>query len=363
VGIDRQLPHNVTISVNYLNTRGTHILQTININTPFPGTYVPPLGTVLAQGLYPFGQSAGILNQYSPSGVYRQNQLVFNGNARINAKFSLFGYYAYGHVKSDANGSPSNPYNLAADYGRASYDIRHQANINGSIIAPWGIRISPNIGMRSAGPYNIVEGIDTNGDSVINDRPAFLPAGSNIAACTGRVIAGAAPCVSHGFVLNPTPGMTIIPVNYGDAHSQINVNMRISRTWGFGELTAAARNRQQQQDGGGGRGPGFGQAAGGGDRGGGGRGGGGGGPRGGGGPGGGMGGMDGGGSSGRRYSLTASIMFHNLFNTVNQGPPLGSLNSPLFGQSLSLASGGFGGPGGAAQAFNRRIDLSLRFSF
>lgn len=365
VGIDRQLPHNITISVNYLNTRGTHILQTMNINSPYPGTYVPPAGGLPAQGLYPFGQSAGIIDQYSATGVYRQNQLVFNGNARINAKFSLFGYYAYGHVKTDANGSPSNPYNLAADYGRASYDIRHQANVNGSIVAPWGIRLSPNIGLRSAGPYNIVEGIDTNGDSVINDRPAFLPAGANIAACTGRVVAGAAPCVIHGFVMNPTPGMTIIPVNYGEAHSQINVNMRISRTWGFGELTAAARNRQQQQDAaGGGRGPGFGQAAGGGggDRGGGGRGGGGGGggPRGGGGPGG---GMDGGGSSGRRYSLTASIMFHNMFNTVNQGPPVGSLNSPLFGQSLSLASGGFGGPGGAAQAFNRRIDLSLRFSF
>ena len=36
------------------------------------------------------------------------------------------------------------------------------------------------------------------------------------------------------FVLNPTQGMTIIPVNYGKAYASI-VNMRISRTWGFGE--------------------------------------------------------------------------------------------------------------------------------
>jgi hypothetical protein len=366
VGIDRQLPHNVSISFNYLNTRGSHILQTYNINSPFPGTYIPPTFTAPAQGNYPYGQAAGIQDLYSSSGVYRQNQFVVNSNARINAKFSLFGYYAYGHVKTDVNGSPSNPYNLAADYGRANYDIRHQANIMGSIVAPWGIRLSPNISMRSAGPFNIVEGIDTNGDSVVNDRPAFLPSGANIAACTGRVVAGAAPCVSHGFVMNPTPGMTIIPVNYGDAHSQINVNMRISRTWGFGEKTMTARQRQQQQDGGGGRGPGFGQTAGGGGRPGGdhGGGGGGGGGRGGGGP---MGGGDGGGgSSGRRFSLTASLMFHNMFNTVNQGAPVGSLNSPLFGQSLSLAGGGFGGPGGGgggAQAFNRRIDLSLRFSF
>jgi hypothetical protein len=363
VGVDRQLPHNVTLSVNYLNTRGSHILQTYNINSPFPGTYVPPLNGAPALGLYPYGQSAGIIDLYSGSGIYKQNQLVVNANARINPRFSLFGYYVYGHVSTDVSPSgPSNPYNFAADYGRANYDIRHQVNVNGSIIAPWGIRLSPNIGLRSAPPYNIVQGIDTNGDTLINDRPAFIPSGANLPACSGRVIAGAPPCVSHGFVVNPTQGMTIIPINYGKAFPQYNINLRISRTWGFGELTTAARNRQQQQDGGGpgGRGPGFGQAAGGRPGGGGGPGGGG--PRGGGG-GGPMGGGDMGGSSGRRYSLTASMMFHNLLNTVNPAAPIGSLNSPEFGQAISQASGGFGGPGGAAQAFNRRIDFSLRFSF
>ena len=360
VGVDRQLPHNVTLSLNYLNTRGTHVLQTININTPFPGTYIPPVGLVGAQGVYPYGQSAGILNLYSGSGVYRQNQLVVNANARINAKISVFGYYVYGHASTDANGSPSNPYNIAQDYGRAPYDYRHQVNFNGSILAPYGIRFSPNVGLRSAGPYNIVTGLDDLGTTLFNQRPAFIPAGSNIGPCGTTVTAGAAPCILHGFVMNPTQGMTIIPINYGKAFPQYNVNLRVSKTWGFGETTQSARNRQQQQDGaGGGRGPGFGQTAGAGGGRGGGPGGGGGGPRGGGG------GMPGGGgdSSGRRYSLTASVMFHNLFNTVNPAAPIGNLLSPSYGEAISQASGGFGGPGGAAQAFNRRIDLSLRFSF
>lgn len=347
VGVDRQLPHNITLSVNYLNTRGTHILLTQNINTPLPGTYNP----VTLTGTYPFG--SGIIDQYSPSGVYRQNQLVANINARINAKVSIFGYYVYGHVSTDANGTPSNPYNLAQDYGRASYDFRHQANINGSILAPFGIRFSPNIGMRSAGPYNIVTGLDDIGSTALNQRPAFLPTGANLPTCPKGIQAGGETCVANGFVINPTQGMTIIPINYGKAFPQVNVNMRISRTWGFGELTQAARNRQQQDQGGGGRGPGFGQAAGG-------RPGGGGGGRG--GPGGGM-GFGGGDSSGRKYSLTASIMFHNMFNTVNKGAPVGSLLSPLYGEVTSLSGGGFGPGGGAAQAFNRRIDLSLRFSF
>jgi hypothetical protein len=361
VGVDRQLPHNVTLSVNYLNTRGTHVLQTFNINTPFPGTYIPPAGSVAAQGLYPYGQAAGIINQYSGSGVYRQNQLVVNTNARINQKFTIFGWYVFGHASTDANGSPSNPYNIAQDYGRAPYDYRHQANFSGSIVAPFGIRLSPNIGLRSAGPYNIVTGLDDLGTTLFNQRPAFIPAGSNIAPCTTRPIAGGPPCVEHGFVVNPTQGMTIIPVNYGKAFPQYNVNLSISRTWGFGELTQSARNRQQQDGaGGGGRGPGFGQTAGaGGGRGGGGA------PGGGGARGGGGGGMPGGGgdSSGRRYSLTARIMFHNMFNTVNPAAPIGNLISPSYGEAISQASGGFGGPNGAAQAFNRRIDLSLRFSF
>jgi hypothetical protein len=71
----------------------------------------------------------------------------------------------------------------------------------------------------------------------------------------------------------------------------------------------------------------------------------------------------GGDSSGRRYTLTASMMFHNMFNTVNNGSPVGLLTSPEFGQPLALATSGFGAGGTAAQAFNRRIDFSLRFSF
>ena len=34
----------------------------VNINTPYPGTYVPPSpGT---RGVYPYGYNAGIINQY-----------------------------------------------------------------------------------------------------------------------------------------------------------------------------------------------------------------------------------------------------------------------------------------------------------
>jgi len=45
-------------------------------------------------------------------------------------------------------------------------------------------------------------------------------------------------------------------------------------------------------------------------------------------------------------------------NRVNLAPPVGSITSPLFGESNQLA----GGPYSSAGA-NRRIDLQVLFSF
>ena len=71
------------------------------------------------------------------------------------------------------------------------------------------------------------------------------------------------------------------------------------------------------------------------------------------------GGMFGGGdSSGQRYSLTLGISARNIFNSVNEGTPIGVISSPIFGQANSLAGGPFGN-----QASNRRMDLQIAFSF
>ncbi|HUJ49019.1 MAG TPA: hypothetical protein VLW25_02445, partial [Bryobacteraceae bacterium] len=84
----------------------------------------------------------------------------------------------------------------------------------------------------------------------------------------------------------------------------------------------------------------------------------------GGGPPGGFGGFGGfGDSSGKRYTLTAGVMFHNIFNTVNPGQIENDLLSPRLGEPLAQATVGNFGGNANAQAFNRRIDFNLRFSF
>jgi len=128
------------------------------------------------------------------------------------------------------------------------------------------------------------------------------------------------------------------------------LNLRLSKTFGFGKKAKSAVNTAGGPGDGGtfGRGPGGigGPGGGGGGRG-----------NRGGGRGGGLFGADAG-NSGQRYSLTLGISARNMFNYVNEGTPVGVISSPIFGQANSLAGGPFG-----SQASNRRIDLQLSFSF
>jgi len=144
----------------------------------------------------------------------------------------------------------------------------------------------------------------------------------------------------------------------------MTLNLRVSKTWGFGPSREAGR---QNTGGGGDGGDGMGGPGGpgGGRQGGGARGGGagGGGPRGGGMPGGmmrGGGGRGGGGANtGKRYNLTFSASAQNLLNHANYGSPVGDLGSTFFGQSITLG-GGFRGSSGT---YNRKVDLQVRFQF
>jgi len=341
-GIDRQLPKSTTLSVNFVQTRGVHTLRARNLNAPLPGTGVQPLGAV------------GNVYYYESSGSFLQRQVMTNFNTRFRSNIMLFGFYAYGHANGDTDGAgsfPANTYDLSTEYGRSSFDIRHRVLMGGNIRGKWGVSLNPFVMYSTGAPFNITTGRDNNGDSVFNDRPAFATAGA-----TGRDIVTTAYGV---FNLNPLPGETIIPRNLGKGPDSFNVNLRVSKTWGFGGESRSADPSADRGSFSGGP-PGGGPGMGGPPPGGGGMRGGGGGPRGG---GGGMRGGFGGGSSGKKYSLTFSASARNLLNRVNYGSPIGNLTSPLFGLSNSLGGGfGPGGFGGGA-AGNRRIDLQLTLNF
>ena len=332
ITIERQLGKLATLSTTYLNSRGQHQLFTNNVNTPDPGDYVP--GVVTPAEDYP-NKIAESIYRFESEGIFKENQLVVNANVRAGARLMLFGYYTLTYYNSDTSGvgsSPSNPFNILEDYGRAAQDVRNRFFLGGSIGLPYGFRVSPFMTASSGRPFNVTISQDLIGSTFFNQRPALA---TNLTANPYVTPLGS-------FDGSPQPGEAVIPINAFTGPGSFTLNLRVSKTFGFGKQAETAGGNR----GGGGAGH---------DHGGGGRGG----P---GGPwGGGGGGFGGGSDTTRPYSLTFSVNARNVFNNVNLANPVSVLGSSDFDQSIALSGGGFGG--GGSNAANRLIYLQASFNF
>jgi hypothetical protein len=344
IGVERSLPGRTTLSFNYIDTRGVHVLRQRDINAYLPGTF-----TGSGTGIRPYPVPDDIY-LYESSGLFKQLQLVTSVNSRVNSHFSLQGYYVYGQAHTNASGFPMNQYDDDADWGRSPYDARSRVFAGGTIGLPFKWVVAPFLTASSGLPFNITTGDDYDGDGIFNARPSFATAADN-PKYVYKTAWGT-------FNANPLPGETIIPFDYGQGPAQFSVNFRLSRTWGWGENTTYT---PAPRGGGRGGGGGFGGRGGGG----------------GGFSNAGRGGLGSTASTGKKYNLTFTISARNAFNHVNYGTPNGILSSPFFGQSTTLSTGGlaggaasgtgattgtqFGGVGTAAG--NRRVELQLRFQF
>ena len=135
-GVDRQLPHNTTLSFTYAFSRGVHQLRARDINAPLTGTFIQG---VAGSGVRPFG-NIGDIYQYEASGIFNQQQLITNFNTRLSTKFSLFGYFTVGRARSNTDGAttfPADQYNLSSEYSRAAFDSRFHTFVGGSWTAPF----------------------------------------------------------------------------------------------------------------------------------------------------------------------------------------------------------------------------------
>jgi hypothetical protein len=325
IGADQQLGRYGTLSVNYIHSQGVHQLATQNID----------YGVTI-----PVGSDPPVNFQYFTEGVFNQNQLTLNGRVQTTKWLSLFGYYALNSAHGDTSGAGSlltTPHNIAADYGRTSFDVRQRVFLAGSISLPRYIQVSPFLIGQTGNPYNVTTGADNNGDSIYNDRPVFgAPNGIPAGQAGSNTIAG---CGS--FVQPPATGTyTTVPINYCTGPRLFTLNLRVTKTFGFGASTRPTQG-----------GPGGGPPPGGGGHGGGGGGGG----RGG-GPGRGM--FGAGTSTGKRYNLAIGLQVQNLFNNEDLANPQASLSSPYFGQSTQLSGGPF-----TSDSAVRRITLQTSFNF
>ena len=324
IGIERQLFSHTTVSVNFMNSRGTHELRTVDINAPYPIPGMPPPGSISNSNnvcCRPFGNIGDIYN-YESNGTFKQTQLMVNVNARAGRWLTLFGRYAYANAHSDTDGLstlPANPYNFAADWGRSHLDVAHTLFFGGSFAARWGFRISPFIVAHTGTPFNITTGTDLflQGQGTPTARPSVVGTADPQFYNTPYGILDPIPLVA-------APGTSnMIERNIGEGPGYIGLNLRVSKTWGFG--TTHFKGPVGGARSGGYRGfRGFGEA------------------------------------TEHRYNLTLSVSGRNILNHENLNTPNGALISPFFLESTGI-TGGFGAESTASN--QRRLELQLRFAF
>lgn len=329
IGVDRQIAKGVTSNVTYLYSRGVHDYLSNNTSAPF---FDGSANIYPATPLTPPNQN---INQLQSGGVYRESQIIATVNARLKW-FSIFSFYTYSNAKSDTSGSDSfsmNAHDPGQDYGRTDFAVTNRFLILGDINLPYQFSFAPFFVYNSGNAYDITVQSDLTANNQFNSRPAYAPA----ADCPVNGPPSTRYYSTKYGCLDANPFGTneqIIPHNLGTGPSNYSLNLRVAKVIGFGpklKTAAGGHGYHGHSHGLGGRGLSGNQ--------------------------GGPGRLDA--AVARKYSLTLSVFAQNVMNRENLSPPNGTLGSPFFGKSQSLA-GGFFGP---STAGNRSIFLNAGLNF
>lgn len=167
--IERQILSNTTLSVGYIGSHGVHEFLSVDANVPgnvvvcpavpCPANYPSGAYFYYASAAAPFTGAPALANpavgnttQWFSEGISSYNGLEVDVNRQLSHGLQFRGVYTYSKTLDDgdsmntsvATNSPafvSNPLNpLQADYGRASFDVRHAAVINATYDLPFGRR-------------------------------------------------------------------------------------------------------------------------------------------------------------------------------------------------------------------------------
>jgi hypothetical protein len=203
--VQRELSPNTSLIVGYVGSHGYHELIGIDANEPFP--VICPASPCPAN--YPKGFPPGIANTPVPPGAYfvpttvkanptiantwtwfsegtsSYNALQVDVNRRLGEGLTLRGAYTFSKVLDDGDslnattsgGGPalaSNPFNLKADWGLGTFDIRHVAVASGTYALPFG-RGKRFLGDVQGFENAIVSGWTLNSIVTLQDGFPFSP--------------------------------------------------------------------------------------------------------------------------------------------------------------------------------------------
>lgn len=162
IGIERPLASWADFRSDYMWTRGSNTLRSVNVNAPVNGVRPDP--------------TRGNITEIQSTGKRASDRITVAVNARYLPRRILgMVMYQYANSRNFADfptALPADSTNPDDDWGPSAQDVRHRVFFNFNAPLANGVRLGLNVQGSSALPYNITTGLDDNGDTVFNDRPA-----------------------------------------------------------------------------------------------------------------------------------------------------------------------------------------------
>ena len=218
-GVQRELPGNVVLDVNYVGSKGSHIFRVVEANPPDPARVAQIVAYCTANPTVCnpdqvngptlwFGSSFGPwpINAVAHTAFFRASALNRSvGNANYNAlqmkvtrRFShgveIQGAYTWSHAIDDSNdplnpaggnpGFPRDTLHLELERGNSDNDIRHSAVINYIWELPFG-KGKPHLSQGFVG--RVLEGIQVSGITTLQTGHPFDFLSGVDTARTGRI--------------------------------------------------------------------------------------------------------------------------------------------------------------------------------
>jgi Carboxypeptidase regulatory-like domain len=155
-GIQRDLGHNMVLTADYAMRQGENVSQgelDWNLNSRFiNGARQPVIPACAPSQLFVVGQecSSGPITFWTPQGRSRYNGLLMKLNKRLSSRTQFTVSYQLANLNADT--SVQDLLNYYSSYGPQI--PRHTLNVAGSVLLPWGFKLSMNMSYISRLPQN-----------------------------------------------------------------------------------------------------------------------------------------------------------------------------------------------------------------
>jgi hypothetical protein len=182
-GIQRELAPRWVLSLDYVGQHSLDIEQQVDLNAPDPFDRTAP-GQVRSAAdadatrpITPVPNGFRRILATVNSGAATYNGLQLDLRKRFGSRFSADVSYTWSHTintaEPDVPRQDPNDFTQLGSFEKASslLDQRHRLSLSGWYDFPWQVRLGTWISAASGRHFNLLTGVDNNGDGSNSDRP------------------------------------------------------------------------------------------------------------------------------------------------------------------------------------------------